>query len=111
MTDLAPPTPVTTRRETLNELLVGFLGSRDVHFQPDPNFKMQYPAIVYEMDAQYAAFADNAPWRRKDRYQITLIDRNPDVPVRRKVETLAECTFTRSFVANGLNHFVYSLYF
>lgn len=108
---LEPPTPVTTRREELNEKFVEMQGSRNVYFQPDSNISMKYPAIVYEMDGQSATFADNSPWRRKDRYQVTLIDRNPDVPVRRKVETLAECVFIRTFVMNGLNHYVYSLYF
>jgi len=108
---LEPPTPVLTRRDELNEIFVEMLGSRNVYFQPDPNYIMDYPAIVYEMDGQHAAFADNSPWRRKDRYQVTLIDRDPDVPVRRKIETLVECTFTRSFVSSGLNHFIYSLYF
>lgn len=108
--DLNPPTPVTNRREELNELLVSFLGTRNVYFQPDANVRMQYPAIVYSMDDQAALFANNNPYRRTDGYEITLIDRDPDVPVRIKVETL-NVDFSRAFVSDGLNHRVYSLYF
>lgn len=105
-----PPTPATTKREELNEILVGFLGTRSVYFQPDENINMSYPAIVYELDDQNAMFANNTPYRRQDAYQITLIDRNPDVPVRTKIETM-NVDFVRAFRSEGLNHLIYSLYF
>lgn len=107
---LEPPTPVTTKREELNEILVGFLNSRNVYFQPDQNISMVYPAIVYEVDDQYAIFSNNSPYRRQDRYQLTLIDRNPDVPVRHLIETL-NVSFVRSDVIDGLSHRIYYLYF
>ena len=105
-----PPTPVTSKREELNELFVDFLGTRNVYFQPDANVRMQYPAIIYEIDDQDAIYANNDPYRRTDGYQVTLIDRNPDVPVRLKIETL-RARFVRAFVSDGLNHRIYSLYF
>lgn len=105
-----PPTPVVTRREELNEIFVSFLETRNVYFQPDENVKMQYPAIVYEIDDQDAIYANNNPYRRQDAYQITLIDRNPDVPVKDKIETL-NARFVRAFAGEGLNHRIYSLYF
>jgi hypothetical protein len=108
--DLDPPTPVTTRTEELNEILVGFLGSRNVYFQPDQDIKMAYPAIVYQVDDQYAIYSNNAPYHRKDRYLLTLIDRDPDVPVRRKIETM-NASFVRADVIGGLSHRYYSLYF
>lgn len=105
-----PPTPVTTKREELNEIFVEFLGTRNVYFQPDENVTMKYPAIEYEIDDQDAIYANNNPYRRIDAYQVTLIDRNPDVPVREKVETL-KARFVRAFASEGLNHRIYSLYF
>lgn len=107
---LDPPTPITTKREELNQILVEMLGSRNVYFQPDQNTKMAYPAIVYEVDDQYAIFSNNSPYKRQDRYQLTLIDRDPDVPVRLKVETL-NASFSRAATVDGLNHRYYSLYF
>ena len=105
-----PPTPVTSKREELNEILVGLLGSRNVYFQPDQDIKMAYPAIVYEVDDQYAIFSNNSPYRRQDRYQLTLIDRDPDVPVRYKIEAF-NASFMRAAVIDGLSHRYYSLYF
>lgn len=114
MAPLPPPTPPTSKREVLNEIFVGFLGSettRNVYFQADENTQMKYPAIVYEVDGQDVIHADNYAHRRVDRYQVTLIDRNPDVPVREKIEKLPMCTFTRAFALDGLNHRIYTLYF
>lgn len=111
MAPLTPPTPPSTKREELNELFVQFLGSRQVYFQPDDKINISYPAIVYEMDYQDVIFADNRPHRRMDRYQVTIIDRNPDVPARLLVEDLPLCTFSRAFASEGLNHRIYSLYY
>lgn len=111
MAPLPPPTPPTSKREELNEIFVEFLGTRNVYFQADENTGMQYPAIVYEIDGQDVIHADNNAHRRIDRYQVTLIDRNPDVPVREKIETLPLCTFSRAFALEGLNHRIYTLYF
>jgi hypothetical protein len=101
---------VTNKREELNELLVEFLGTRNVYFQPAPNVQMQYPAITYEIDDQDAIYANNNPYRRQDAYQLTLIDYDPEVPVHVKVETL-RARFVRAFPVDGLNHRIYSLYF
>lgn len=106
-----PPTEPANRREVLNEIFVDFLGTRSVYFQPDENVNMAYPAILYQVDDQWSIHADNKAHRRIDRYQVTAIDRNPDVPVREKIETLPMCEFARAYVADGLSHRVYYLYF
>lgn len=111
MVPLPPPTPPLSKREELNELFVELLGSRQVYFQPDDKIRISYPAIVYEMDNQDVIYADNRPHRRIDRYQVTIIDRNPDVPASRLVENFPMCTFSRAFASEGLNHRIYSLYF
>lgn len=106
-----PPTPPVSKREELNEIFVGFLGTRQVYFQPDDKIHINYPAIIYEMDDQDVIYADNRSHRRTDRYQVTFIDRDPDVPASRKIEDLPLCTFSRAFATEGLNHRIYSLYF
>lgn len=72
---------------------------------------MVYPAIVYERDFLDTQHADNAPYRQKKRYQVTIIDRDPDSPYPDKVAELPLCTFVRHFKADNLNHDIYSLYF
>lgn len=81
------------------------------YFQPPANVQLVFPCIVYQRDAEDTKFADNAPYDRKKRYQVTVIDRNPDSDIPEKVAALPMCSFNRFFVANNLNHDVYNLYF
>jgi hypothetical protein len=99
------------QRLQLHNLLRGILGSDSVYFQPPNNIQMQYPCIVYQRDDAETAYADNNTYRLVTRYQVTVIDRNPDSLVPSKVAELPMCTFNRYFAANNLNHDVYNLYF
>lgn len=72
---------------------------------------MQYPAIVYNRDYADTTFAGNAPYRYTKRYQVTVIDRNPDSTIPDHIAQLPMCTYNRFFAANGLNHDVFVLYF
>jgi hypothetical protein len=99
------------RRLQLQALLEELLGSDQVHFQPTSNLEMVYPAIVYERDFASIVRADNALYRHMKRYQVTIIDRDPDSPFPDKVAALPMCTFVRHFKADNLNHDIYSLYY
>lgn len=83
----------------------------NVYFQPPPSVSMQYPAIVYNRDRIDIRHADNSPYKHKRRYQVTVIDRNPDSPIVGKVAELPSCTYDRSFAVNDLNHDVFNLFF
>lgn len=72
---------------------------------------MQYPAIVYHRDGADTEFADGAPYRYCKRYQVTVIDRDPDSQVPDKVAGLPQCLMVRFFVVDNLNHDVFTLYF
>lgn len=98
-------------RLSLQALLTALLGSKNVYFQPPPSIVMQYPCIVYRRDNLDTVFADNKPYKHKKRYQITVIDRNPDSDIPDKVAALPMCTFDRFFTADNLNHDVFNLYF
>lgn len=82
-----------------------------VYFQPPTNIQMQYPCIVYARDDSHTEFAGNRPYTRTKRYQITVIDRNPDSELPDKVEELSLCSFDRYFATDNLNHFVFNLFF
>jgi len=72
---------------------------------------MKYPCIVYKRDAARSAFADNKPYNHTKRYQVTVIDSNPDSDIPKQVAALPMCVFDRFFTANQLNHDVYTLFF
>lgn len=72
---------------------------------------MQYPCIVYQRYNALTTFANNLPFRRVKRYQVTVIDRDPDSLIPDKVGALPMCLHNRFFIANNLNHDVFNLYF
>jgi hypothetical protein len=82
----------------------------NVYFQPPSNIVMQYPAIVYEPDFEERNYANNGTYGLHDRWQVTIIDRDPDSEIRQAFRQSPMCAFDRSFRTEGLNHFIYSLY-
>lgn len=102
---------VQQRRLALQQLLESLLGSEQVYFQPPTNIQMQYPCIIYKRDTAITQFADNDPYRHTKRYQVTVVDRNPDSEIPDKVAMLPMCLFDRFYTAGNLNHDVFDLYF
>ena|SRR5437868_6530404 len=96
-------------RLELQSLLEGI--TENVYFQPPINIEMQYPCIIYHRDESRSEFADNRPYARTKRYQITVVDRNPDSELPDVVEDLPYCSFNRHFSAENLNHYVFTLFF
>lgn len=99
------------QRLELDSILRTILGTGNVYFQPPANVQMEYPAIVYRRNGANTRFAGNSPYRHTKRYQVTVIDRNPDSVIPDKVATLPMSDFDRNFVADNLNHDVFSVYF
>lgn len=98
-------------RLDLHNILVGILGSSAVYFQPPANVNMAYPCIVYNLEGMETKFADDKPYSVKRRYQVTVIDADPDSDILAKVAALPMCSYERFFTADNLNHDVYNLYF
>ena len=99
------------QRQQLHSLLKSLLGSDNVYFQPPPNHKMLYPAIVYRRDDDKVVHAGNKPYNRRLRYQVIVIDPNPDSILPGKIADLPLCSFNRFYTADKLNHDVFNLFF
>lgn len=99
------------RRLELQTLLEELLGSDKVYFQPDENTKLTYPAITYYVDGDDKTFADNNPYSRTMRYQVTAIVRDPDSDIPDKIAALPMNQFDRCYTADNLYHHTFSLYF
>lgn len=99
------------RRLSLHNLLVDTLGSSNVYFQPPESIKMQYPAIVYSRDYVDTNHANNRPYHQTDRYQIILIDQDPDSEIIQKLKALPMCEYDRHYAADNLNHDVFTIYY
>lgn len=72
---------------------------------------MKYPCIVYSRDTTFVAFAGNFPYKHDKRYQVTVIDRNPDSEVPDRISKLPKVAHQRTFATDGLNHDVFNLFF
>lgn len=98
-------------RTELHDLLKEILGTEHVYFQPPTNIVLNYPCIVYKRDLSQTKFADNAPYSNMTRYQLTVIDANPDSAIPPKVAALPLCLFIRFYTADNLNHDVFNIFF
>lgn len=99
------------QRLELQALLLSLLGSGNVYFQPPPTVKMKYPCIIYKRDYINTDYSNNKPYKLKKRYQITVVDANPDSGIHEKVAALPLCSFDRFYTADNLNHDVFNLFF
>lgn len=98
-------------RLELHELLCELLGSRNVYFQSPPSVQMKYPCIIYKLDDIDAYEADNTKYLLNKRYSITYVDKNPDAPFPERLLELPYCSLDRSYPADNLNHWVFTLYY
>jgi len=98
-------------RLELHETLLALLGSNQVYFRAPANVQMKYPAIIYTRSSYQTSFADNKIYRQMKQYTITLIYRDPDSDLPDRLLSLPCCRFDRHYMADNLNHDVFTLYF
>lgn len=95
----------------LQALLKGLDGVKDAYIQP-PTEGMEYPCIMIERGLPSSVnHADNRTHILKKAYTVTVMDRAPDSLIPDLVEGLQYARFDRSFRTNGLNHFVFQMFF
>lgn len=97
-------------RLELHETLCEILGSRNVYFQPPASVKMQYEAIRYALKSIDNVHADNVVYKQDDSYELTVISKNADSETPKKISRLPKCRFDRFYVADNLNHWVFTIY-
>lgn len=99
------------RRVELQEKLENILGSSEVYFQPPESIRMSYPAIRYNFSTINHLHANNKKYIRNTSYQITLIDEDPESEFINPILDMPNCRFDRSYPSNGLNHFVFTIFY
>ena len=98
-------------REELHELLCNVLGSRFVYFQPPASVNLTYPCIVYNLGGYRPSYANNNEYLMFKQYTLTYIDKDPDSDVLDVIERLPYCRFDRPFIADNLNHYVFTIFY
>lgn len=99
------------QRLDLQTLLSSLPDVKKAYYQQPSADKMVYPCIVYELDDMHSLYAANKPYRLVNRYQVTVIDRNPDSSIPQAVGYLPLSSYVRSFTMDGLHHNIFTLYF
>ena len=98
-------------RLTLQTKLEDLLGSNHVYYQPPENLKMEYPAIRYSKNDIEDIYASNIKYISRDVYDLIVIDKKPDNPIIDKMFELPYVRFDRHYVADNLNHDVFTIYY
>lgn len=99
-------------RLKLHEELCEILGTKNVYFQPPASVKMIYPCIRYSLSSVDSIYANDKNYKNTKRYEIIVIDRDPDSDIYEKILNHFEmCGFDRPYVSDNLNHWVLTLYY
>lgn len=98
-------------RIDFDNVLRDILGTTNVYYQPPESFKVGIPGIIYKLGGIPIRHADDGNYIGKRRYQVTLIDPNPDSPIFEKLLALPYSEFDRAYSSNNLNHFTFTIYY
>lgn len=101
------------RRLDLHGELVALAGSPyTVYFQPPEGTHISYPCVIYERDSGDADYADNHTYRFTQRYQVTVITRDPDCNLPEAIlRHFPMCRMDRTFTSENLYHHTLILYY
>lgn len=99
------------RRLELDAKLSAIPGVKDAYYNSPSNVKMKYPCIRYSKSNEKVRFSNNGRFVVRDRYTVTVIDYTPDSPIVKALEAFPYCSFDRDYTADGLYHFVRSIYY
>lgn len=102
---------VLRTRLELHDILKKLPSVEHVYYTPPTDVSMNYPCLLYNLSSMLVRHADNVPYLGAKRYSLTWIDEDPDTVVPSYILDLPYCSFDRSYVADGLYHFVFTLFF
>lgn len=93
----------------LQAILKAIPGVTDCYIQKSEG--MTLPYIRMQRDNSFKRYANNHVYFFKKRYTVTVVDRDPGSEIPDHVEELPYTTFDRFYPAEGLNHFVFEIFF
>lgn len=96
----------------LQEELVKVLNNDNVYLQPPESIKLTYPCAKIELEDIDSVKADNTVYMMNRRYSIMYITRDiMDDPTERILTAFSFASFDRTYKADNLYHYVYSIYY
>lgn len=83
----------------------------NVYYEPPEKIKMVYPCIRFQRRRFESMRADNRPYIVTQSFDVTLIYREPDSPLPRRVASLPlMISHDRHYTADNLSHDAYIVY-
>lgn len=109
-------TEIEIQREALHDILSSIPGPAKVYYQPPASVSLKYPCLLYDFDGYTAHYADNIPMFRWPEYTLTLVDKDPESIIHKRIMDLQNTNgcyirFDRFYTADNLNHWSYHLTF
>lgn len=83
-----------------------------VYFQPPKSVKICKPCIIYKRDTANLGYADDKTYMAQWRYQVTVVDTNPDSVIPDKLIWLfPKISPERTYTSDNLYHWVFTLFY
>lgn len=98
-------------RLDLRKVLRRILENENTYFQPPESVKMSYPAIVYSLSEISNVHADNRVYAQSRKYQLMVIDYDPDSLIVEKVSKLPTAKFVNSYTKDNLYHTIFTIFY
>ena len=98
------------RRFELQAAFEEIVGKGHAHFQPPASKFISYPAIIYSRREIRNDYADNGVYKQDTSYDVTVIDKDPDSEIVKKVSQLPKCSHERFTFIDNLNHDYFVIY-
>ena len=101
------------RRLELQAKLQEYIGDdHKVYFQPPESLKLTYPCFVYSLSSIDTRYADGIAYNMGSRYNVIYITAKNDESIPYDLPNAFEyCSFDRSYSADNLNHYSFTLYY
>lgn len=98
------------RRKTLYQVLAGI--TNNVYYQPPEGLKLNFPCIIYSLGGWEKRHADSySPgYTKMEKYNITVVHRDPDDSIVDSVSDLRYCRFVNQFFKENLYHTNFTIY-
>lgn len=81
-----------------------------IYFKLPSNHELKYPCAKCDFSNIIDDKADNIRYFKEEEYSITIIDRNLESLIPNKVLNLPYCRLDRPYTADGLYHWVFTIY-
>lgn len=81
------------------------------YFEPPSDTDLNYPCVIYHQSADRDRFADNIIYKSEDRYDLIVVDEDPDSKLYKEFKKLLFCSLDRIYTSEGLKHWALTLHF